>query len=52
MLKGKTIIEGVESGQQHAIEDDQRGGRTNARENITRTFAKRMAGYFFVAHSV
>ena len=25
---------------------------TNARENITRTRAKRKAGYFFVAHSV
>ena len=26
--------------------------RTNARENITRTRAKRKAGYFFVARSV
>ena len=26
--------------------------RTNARENITRTHAKRKAGYFFVAQSV
>jgi len=25
---------------------------TNARENITRTRAKRKAGYFFMAHSV
>ena len=25
---------------------------TNARENVTRTRAKRKAGYFFVGHSV
>jgi len=29
-----------------------RNKQTNARENITRTLAKRKAGYFFVAYSV
>jgi len=58
----------MSQGQQHAIEEDQRGGMTtrlltncsntlrnihaNARDNVTRILEKRKPGYFFVAHSV
>ena len=52
MLKGMRGGEMVTARLLTDCSDTLRNIHTNARENITRTLAKRKAGFFFMAHSV